>query len=105
VAEGLDRSRISYLRAGLGDGARAAFLDARLSVAERQIVVTALSHDPEERAEISSAATLLDCVGADLTPLPPGLLAKAAASFAAANSVARQGLPLAVSESGGGRRR
>jgi hypothetical protein len=88
MAEGLDRARIADLRAGLSDGARAAFLDARLSAAERQIVVTALSHDPEERAEISSAADLLDCVGTDLIPLPPGLLAKAAAAFAAENSAA-----------------
>jgi hypothetical protein len=88
MAEGLDRARIADLRAGLSDGARAAFLDARLSEAERQIVVTALSHDPEERAEISSAADLLDCVGTDLIPLPPGVLAKAAAAFAAENSAA-----------------
>jgi hypothetical protein len=88
MAEGLDRARIADLRAGLSDGARAAFLDARLSAAERQIVVTALSHDPEERAEISSAADLLDCVGTDLIPLPPGLLAKAAATFAPENSAA-----------------
>jgi len=83
MAEGLDRARIADLRAGLSDGARAAYLDARLSAAERQIVVTALSHDPGERAEIRSAADLLDCVGTDLIPLPPGLLAKAAAAFAA----------------------
>lgn len=98
LAEGLDRARIADLRAGLRDGTRAAFLDARLSVADRQIVVTALSHDPAERAEISSAATLLDCIGTDLAPLPPGLLAKAAAAFAAANSTARHGVAV------GGRR-
>jgi hypothetical protein len=92
MAEGLERARIADLRADLSDGARAAFLDARLSVAERQIVVTALSHDPGERAEISSAAALLDCVGTDLIPLPPSLLAKAAAAFAAANSAARDGV-------------
>ena len=78
MAEGLDRARIADLRAGLSDGVRAAFLDARLSVAERQIVVTALSHDPGARAEISSAAALLDCVGTGLISLAPGLLAKAA---------------------------
>jgi hypothetical protein len=92
MAEGLERARIADLRADLSDGARAAFLDARLSVAERQIVVTALSHDPGERAEISSAAALLDCVGTDLIPLPPSLLAKGAATFAAANSAARPGV-------------
>jgi hypothetical protein len=91
MAEGLDRARIADLRAGLSDGVRAAFLDARLSVAERQIVVTALSHDPGARAEINSAAALLDCVGTGLIPLPPGLLAKAASAFAAANS-ARHGV-------------
>ncbi len=90
MAEGLDRARIADLQAGLSHGTRAAFLDAGLSAAERQIVVTALSHDPGERAEISSAAALLDCVGADLIPLPPGLLTQAAATFAAANSAARQ---------------
>jgi hypothetical protein len=87
LAEGLDRARIAELRAGLSDAARAAFLDARLSVAERQIVITALSHDPGERAEISSAAALLDRVGTDLIPPPPGLLAKAAAAFAAEHGV------------------
>jgi len=87
VAEGLDRARIADLRAGLNGYARAAFLDARLSVAERQIVVTALSHDPGERAEISAAAALLDCVDADPSALPPGLLAKAAAAFAAEHGV------------------
>jgi hypothetical protein len=92
MAEGLDCARIADLRAGLSDGARAAFLDARLSAAERQIVVTTLSHDPGERAEISSAADLLNCVGTDLIPLPPGLLAKAAAAFAAENSAAGHGL-------------
>jgi hypothetical protein len=105
MAEGLDRAGIADLRTGLSDGARAAFLDARLSVAERQIVVTALSRDPGERAEISSAAALLDCVGTDRIPLPPGLLAKAASAFAAVNSAARQGVALAVDEPGGGRRR
>ncbi len=90
MAEGLDRARIADLQAGLSHGTRAAFLDAGLSAAERQIVVTALSHDPGERAEISSAAALLDCVGADLIPLPPGLLTQAAATFAAANAAARQ---------------
>jgi hypothetical protein len=92
MAEGLDRARIADLRAGLSDGVRAAFLDARLTAAERQMVVTALSHDPGERAEISSAAALLDCVGTDLIPPPPGLLAKAASAFAAANSAARHGV-------------
>ena len=87
MAEGLDRARIADMRAGLNDGARAAFLDARLSVAERQTVVTALSHDPEERAEISSAAALLDWVGSDPIPLPPGLLAKATAAFAPEHGV------------------
>ena len=64
IAEGLDRAQIADLRAGLSDGARAAFFDARLSPAERDIVITALSHDPRERAEMSSAAALLDCVDA-----------------------------------------
>jgi hypothetical protein len=90
MAEGLDRARIAELRAGLSDAARAAFLDARLSVAERQIVITALSHDPGERAEISSAAALLDRVGTDLIPLPPGLVARAAAAFAAEHRVSGQ---------------
>lgn len=88
LAEGLDRARIADLRAGLSDGARAAFLDARLSVAERQIVVTALSHDPGERAEISSAAALLDCAGSERVALPPGLAAKAVAVFAAEHAAA-----------------
>jgi hypothetical protein len=92
MAESLDRARIADLRAGLSNRTRAAFLDARLSAAERQIVVTALSHDPAERAEISSAAALLDCVGGDLIALPPGLLAKAAAAFAAENSVGNHGV-------------
>jgi hypothetical protein len=94
MAEGLDRARIADLRAGLSDGARAAFLDARLSAAERQMVVTVLSLDPGERAEISSAADLLDCVGTDPIPLPPGLLAKAAAAFVAENSVAGHGVAM-----------
>ena len=92
MAEGLDRARIADLRAGLSEAARAAFLDARLSAVERQIVVTALSNDPGERAEISSAADLLDSIGTDPIPLPPGLLAKAAAAFAAENSAAGHGI-------------
>ena len=102
MAEGLDRARIADLRAGLTDGARAAFLDARLSAAERQIVVTALSHDPAERAEIGSAADLLDCVGTDPIPLPQGLVAKAAAALAATNSAA--GHDVAVHRRGNRRR-
>lgn len=91
IAEGLDRAQIADLRAGLSDGARAAFFDARLSPAERDIVITALSHDPRERAEMSSAAALLDCVDAEPIPLPTGLLAQAAMTFAVANSAAQQG--------------
>ena len=92
IAEGLDRAQIADLRAGLTDGARAAFFDAQLSPAQRQIVITALSHDPRERAEMSSAAALLDWVDAEPIPLPPGLLARAATTFAVANSATRQGV-------------
>jgi hypothetical protein len=81
IAEGLGRAQIPNMRAGLSDGSRAAFLDARLSPDERHLVVSALSRDPEDRAEMSSAAALLDCVDAEPSALPRDLLARAATAF------------------------
>jgi hypothetical protein len=81
IAEGLGRAQIATMGAGLSDGSRAAFLDARLSPEERHRVVSALSRDPGDRAEMSSAATLLDCVDAEPSALPRDLLARAATTF------------------------
>jgi hypothetical protein len=81
IAEGLDGALIADTRAGLSDGLRAAFLDARLSPEERHAVVSALLRDPGDRAEMSSAAALLDGIDAEPSPLPRELLAHAATTF------------------------
>lgn len=81
IAEGLRHAQIVNMGVGLSDGSRAAFLDARLSLEERQQVVSALSCDPRDRAEMTSAAALLDCVDAEPSPLPQDLLAQAVTTF------------------------
>jgi hypothetical protein len=81
IAEGLDGAPIADTGAGLSDGLRAAFLDARLSPEERHVVVGALLRDPGDRAEMSSAAVLLDGIDAEPSPLPRDLLAHAATTF------------------------
>jgi hypothetical protein len=81
LAEGLGCAQIADEGGGLSDGSRAAFLDARLSPEERYEVVSALLRDPGDRAEISSAAALLDLIDAEPSPLPSSLLAQAATTF------------------------
>lgn len=81
IAEGLGRAQIVNTGGDLSDGSRAAFLDARLAPAERHLVVSALLRDPGDRAEMSSAAALLDCIDAEPSPLPSELLAQAATTF------------------------
>jgi hypothetical protein len=81
IAEGLDGAPIAHPGAGLSDGLRAAFLDARLSPEERHLVVSALLRDPGDRAEMSSAAVLLDGINVEPSSLPRDLLAQAATTF------------------------
>jgi hypothetical protein len=81
LAEGLDRPQLADTGAGLSDSSRAAFLDALLSPEERHLVVSAMLRDPRARAEMSSAAGLLDCMDDEPSPLPPDLLAQAASTF------------------------
>ncbi|MBO0758242.1 MAG: hypothetical protein J2P54_20525 [Bradyrhizobiaceae bacterium] len=101
IAEGLGRGRIANTGAGLSDGSRAAFLDAQLSPEERDRVISALSHDPGDRAEMSSAAALLDSVDAEPSPLPLELAALAAVTFVKSAFVEQPG---AVSGQHAGRR-
>jgi hypothetical protein len=95
IAEGLDSAAIADTGAGLSDGLRAAFLDARLAPEERHVVVSALSRDPADRAEMSSAAALFDRTDAEASTLPSDLLARAATTFvkSAADQAAAIGSP------------
>jgi hypothetical protein len=61
----------------------AAFLDGQLTGAAREAFVQNLVEAPGRRAELDSAAALLDTVG-DGAPVAPKLLAQAAATFAPA---------------------
>jgi hypothetical protein len=81
IAEGLDGVLVADTGAGLSDGLRAAFLDARLSPEERHVAVGALLRDPGDRAEMTSAAAFLDGIDAEPSPLPRDLLAHAATTF------------------------
>jgi hypothetical protein len=81
IGEGLDGAPIAATGAGLSDDLRAAFLDARLPPEERYLVVSALLRDPGDRAEMNSAAVLLDSIDAKPSLLPPDLLAQAATTF------------------------
>jgi len=81
IAEGLRHVRTPNMAAGLSEGLRAAFLDARMSPEKWHLVVSALSRDPADQAEMSSAAALLDGVDAESSPPPRELLAKAVTTF------------------------
>lgn len=64
----------------------AAFLDGRLSPAERDALVAALAQDPRRLADWVSAAALVQSVDADPPVVPAGLLSRAAAEFAPAKT-------------------
>lgn len=71
--------------AGVDDRARlAAFFDDRLPGPERDAIVAARANDPTCRADLSSAAALLDSIEAEPVTLPAGLLARAVDTFAPA---------------------
>src|ERR1700688_3724862 len=82
LAQGLDSQSGADRRtddlAGL-----AAFLDGRLTGAVREAFIQNLVEAPSRRAELDSAAALLDAVGGGV-PVAPALLAQAAAEFAPA---------------------
>lgn len=87
LSEGLGREA-DVLRdgeAGVDDRARlAAFFDDRLPGPERDAIVAARVNDPTCRADLSSAAALLDSIEAEPVTLPAGLLARAVDTFAPA---------------------
>lgn len=87
LSEGLGREA-DVLRdgeAGVDDRARlAAFFDDRLPGPERDAIVAARLNDPSCRADLSSAAALLDSIEAEPVTLPAGLLARAVDTFAPA---------------------
>jgi hypothetical protein len=86
LAQGLDsRSGADRRAGGLADDLSdlAAFLDGRLTGAAREAFIQNLIEAPSRRAELDSAAALLDAVG-DGVPVAHELLVQAAAKFAPA---------------------
>src|SRR5580704_15714709 len=86
LAQGLDSpSGADQPADDLADGPAglAAFLDGRLTGAAREAFIQKLVEAPSHRAELDSAAVLLDAVG-NGAPVAPELLARAAAEFAPA---------------------
>jgi hypothetical protein len=82
LAEGLEPRSGTNRKAD--DIARlAAFLDGRLTGAEREAFIHGLAEAPSRRTELDSAAALLDAVGGG-GPVAPALLAQAADKFAPA---------------------
>jgi hypothetical protein len=82
LAQGLDSPSGTDRRADDLAGL-AAFLDGQLTGAAREAFIQNLVEAPGRRAELDSAAALLDAVGGG-APLAPELLAQAAAKFAPA---------------------
>jgi hypothetical protein len=81
IAEGLDESPRAEA-AGACDPMRlAALLDHGLPPDERDAILAALAHDPVGRAELSSAAELVNAVNSKSQALPPRLLARAFETF------------------------
>jgi hypothetical protein len=81
IAEGLDESPRPGA-AGTGERARlAALIDRGLPPAERDAMLAALTQDPVGRAELSSAAELVDAVNNRSYTVPPRLLARAVEAF------------------------
>jgi hypothetical protein len=80
LAEALRGS--SATGAGPSDSTIAAFLDGRLGEAELAEVTAALARDERLRAELESAAALVDSVAAAPRTVPQDLLARAQAKFA-----------------------
>jgi hypothetical protein len=77
--------------AGADDLARlAAFFDDGLPRPDRDVIVAARVNDPTCRADLSSAAVLLDSIEVEPGTLPAGLLARAVDTFAPAPSPHRQ---------------
>jgi hypothetical protein len=87
VAEalGLDGAAGSDERTAMAEdrAAAAAFLDGRLG-ADREAFVAALARDQNLRADLESAAALIEAVDATPSPVPQHLLAQARAQFAPA---------------------
>jgi hypothetical protein len=89
IAEGLDESPRAGA-AGACDPMRlAALLDHGLPPNERDAILAALTRDPVGRAELSSAAELVDAVNSTSHTLPPRLLARAVETFGGAPPRAR----------------
>jgi hypothetical protein len=79
ISEGLGQGSLAAGQWGEIDSAQiAAFLDGSLSQAERDAVVARLANDPVARAELSSAAALLDEIKARPATAPAGLVVRAA---------------------------
>src|SRR4051794_6216053 len=79
ISEGLGQGSLAAGQLGEIDNAQiAAFIDGSLSQAERDAVVARLANDPVARAELSSAAALLDEIKARPATAPAGLVVRAA---------------------------
>jgi hypothetical protein len=83
ISEGLGQGSLAAGQWGEIDNAQiAACLDGSLSQAERDAVVARLANDPVARAELSSAAALLDEIQARPATAPAGLVVRAAGVLA-----------------------
>jgi hypothetical protein len=87
VAEGLDqeaRTASVNVEDDAEDLARAAaYLDGRLAGFEREAFLDSLAASPRRRADLASAAALLDAIEVEPSPVPAELSARAGSAFAA----------------------
>jgi hypothetical protein len=97
ISEGLGQGSLAAGQWGEIDNAQiAAFLDCSLSQAEWDAVAARLANDPVARAELTSAAALLDEIRARPATAPAGLMVRAAGVLAASEQSRSQVSAMAV---------
>jgi hypothetical protein len=98
VSEGLGQGSLAAGQWGeIGNAQIAAFLDCSLSQAEWDAVAARLALDPVARAELTSAAALLDEIQARPATAPAGLVMRAAGVLAASEQSRAQVSAMAIS--------
>jgi hypothetical protein len=98
ISEGLGQGSLAAGQWGEIDNAQiAAFLECSLSQAERDAVTARLANDPVARAELNSAAALLDEIHTRPATAPADLVARAAGILAASEQSRAQVSAMAVS--------
>ena len=98
VTEGLEqqaRAAPANVEDDAEDLARvAAYLDGRLTGSERAAFLASLAASPRRRADLASAAALLDAIEVEPNPVPAELSARAGSAFAAPAIDAKSARPM-----------